>query len=273
MEHKIVIKHVKEGVNIKVYSENPIKPIGGHRFVGLLNKKQYDNAFTLILGFLGLKPFERNIYADIGRHYENIILDKVWGKDTYESFSYEDYQGDMFPNLQEFNGLIDGLHKQFNKIAEVKCYFNRAKLPQIAYDVENKKSIRGIIDDFELQTRFYLWALNANDPSCKITKAEIITVFIPNFPKTIEDVEILDKYINTFTIINSDNDGFNNLIDEAVKNKKQLMKKHKDKDGSTYYECNVLYDDITQKTLKTIKALNDGTPNIDGVPIKIIQED
>ncbi len=273
MENKIVIKHVKKGVNIKVYSQNEIKPISGHRFVALLNKKQYDNAFTLILSFLGLKPFEKNIYADIGRHYENKILDKVWGRNTYQSFEYKDYKGDMFSNLPQFNGLIDGLHKKYNKIAEVKCYFNRAKLPQVAYDVENQKSIRGLIDEYELQTKFYLWALNANDSNCKITKADIITVFIPGFPETIKDVEILDKYINIFRVIHSDNDDFYKLINEALKNKKQLMKANKDKNDKIYYECNVLYDENTIKTLNTIEKLNNGLPNIDGIPIKIIWKD
>ena len=250
---KAKINYQNDNIELKLFTNQEPIAISGHRFVALLGENPFVNDLALFLDFLKLRKITANKYMNVGVMFEKVLLNMIWGKNTYYSFEYEKYNGDMFPNTAGFNGLIDGLHKNLKKIAEVKTYFNYRKLKQKYYDVKNQKSVKKIPREYYLQTRFYLEILAMEKPELNIKEADVITCFIPN----VDDPYIDKKYINVFKVFKSNNDNFKYEMHKALAKKNQLFQKHFTKNGDMYYKIVVKNNKTNQNLINQLQYFSD----------------
>ena len=212
---------------IKLSSDEPTKPIAGHRFVDLLGRTSYPQSdVELLLDLYGLKYVPKNVYMELGQALEEPVLHYRFPNKELLRFNYDDYKdhksGAFDLDEEDIGGLPDGIDIEDNKLIEVKCTTSKFK---------------GFKEEWILQAQFYAYWWNKNKgKDVPIDKIEILKYYVPK-----ENIQahllypnyIVGKYVQhqEFPL---DTEEIEKLIQKARDKKKELWDSSAfilDKDG------------------------------------------
>lgn len=204
--------------NITLESDEPTKPIAGHRYVDLLGLNPFANNTSMLLDFYGIKYVPQNDYMKLGSLLEDYLIDYCYGNcGTVLRFKYEDYKecksGAFDLDDEDIGGLPDGIVVDNGILIEVKC---------------TTRLFQGFKEEWVEQARFYAYWWNkhkAIETGIEIKEIHLLKYYVPKSLLKAQIKEpswIVDKNIH-IGVFDLDTENTENNIMIARNMKKELI--------------------------------------------------
>lgn len=157
---------------IKLETDEPTKPIAGHRYVDLLGLNSFANRTSMLLDFYGIKYVPPNDYMRLGALLEDYLIDYCYSEcGTVLRFKYEDYRdcksGAFDLDDEDIGGLPDGIVVDNGILIECKC---------------TTRKFDGFKAEWVEQARFYAYWWNkkkALETGIYIREIHILKYYVP----------------------------------------------------------------------------------------------